>query len=175
MTLAAITANEVLGLLAVLTAYLGVLGALMFAAFRRQFISEREELRQIRDNSRRLVFLADTLIDGFQNQRTLIEHNFGLIHSLETRVTGGPDERTFLAVVENMQSEADRSLHELLVLSEVTRDQISGASHLAEGSARVQSLRMLKWRVGATDDAVVRRTLHEHALRLEKRLDSNGR
>lgn len=161
-----ISAGEAVGLIAVSTGFVSALGAVIALAFRHQFIAERKELKHIRRNTKHLRYMADSLADGQQSLRQLVEFNLAGIHHLYD--LADPDSTAaMLKGAEGLRDEADRGLHELMVLSPRGSDRLSGARHLSEESGEVRSLRIIRWLNKHEPDHVVRQHLKEAGDRLE--------
>lgn len=173
--IATIPAGDALAIVGISSGFVGALATILALAFRRQFIVERQELRQIQHNSVRMKFMADSLVDGQQALKQLVEYNLASIHELFEHSLTSKDVDEMLDAVHGIQLRADRGLHELLLLSSRTSDRISGAQHVSQSTGGVRAQRILHWLIEEEDDVEVRRLLKVTAETMDARLDELSR
>jgi len=170
--LATVSATEALSIVAISSGFVGALATVLAVSFRHQFIAERKELNRIRENTKRMMFMSDSLADGQQMLRQLVDFNLASIHELYELVDPTIDLDDVLDSVRIIQRRADRGLHELLLLSPRRSDRVSGAHHVSQDSGGRRAQQILHWLISLEDDEQLRRLLKDASDMLETRLDS---
>ncbi len=169
----AIQAGEVLSLVGINIAVIAACVIPLTILFNRSFISERQELDHIRQNTVRLEYLAISLADSAEAMTAILKFQEGLIARLVAETGVGKALPRLHEARSELFKSLERALFELQLIGGEPQEVVSAAQHLAQDLGTFRSLKLLEWASGPGrgEDGEVRRHLLEQVRIFESRLD----